>query len=82
MTTENKSRELQVQHFNHSAKLKDIQPHFHTSNVQTGLKKQISLSQTTEKPVFLTPCDTNTIFKIKINIRFNLLMELQFCYQD
>ena len=52
MTTEKKSRELQVQHFNHSAKLKDIQPHFHTSNVQTGLKKQISLSQTTEKPVF------------------------------
>lgn len=52
MTTENKSRELQVQHFNPSAKLKDVQPHFHTSNVQTGLKKHISLSQTTEQPVF------------------------------
>ena len=49
---ENKSRELQVQHFNPSAKLKDVQPHFHTSNVQTGLKKHISLSQTTEQPVF------------------------------
>lgn len=48
----NKSRELQVQHFNPSAKLKDVQPHFHTSNVQTGLKKHISLSQTTEQPVF------------------------------
>ena len=52
MTTENKSRELQVQHFNHSAKLKDVQPHFHTSNVQTGLKKQIPLSQTTEYMFF------------------------------